>query len=232
MKKVLLISLGILGCLVQSALAQSSLFTTTNDFGAFSGGSPVVSSDFYSDGGTVNGLGNAANAGGTGGIGSLQLTLPGGWGSISDGPGIAGNQAFLSAIDPGSAPGSLVHGSGTIYFDVYTANLTSWAQFGVLFNYDTNWSPFFSSTTSSFTGADGRSWTHVTVPYTIVATPLTYFGFSLMANSDGGTGGVGGVIGENIYVDNFQVQAVPEPATTSALIAGGTALWLFLRRRR
>lgn len=209
---------------------QSSLFTTTNDFSLFQNGSPVLSSDYYSDSGNVNGLGNAASVGGAGGIGSLELTLPGGWGTVSDGPGVAGNQAFLSAIDPGSGPGTLVNYSGTLSFDVYTANLTSWAQFGVLFNYDNNWTPFFSSTTTSITGADGRTWTHAVVPYTIAATSLSYFGFSIMENSDGGSGGVGGVIGENIYVDNFQVTVAPEPGTAALLALGGMAL-LFLRRR-
>jgi len=242
MKKALLLSIGIVGWLGQSASAELlTLFTTTNDFGLFSNGSPVVRSDYYSDSSAVNGLGNAANAGGAGGVGSLQLTVPGGWGPFSDGPdGLATAQDFLSAIDPGASaagsaassygPGTLPSYSGTMSFDAYTGNLTDWNQFGVLFNYNGNWTPFFSSSTSNFTGADGRTWTHTVVPYTInaVNAGLTYFGFSIAGNTSGN------VAGETIDVDNFQVVApapVPEPTTLALLAVGLTAL-LFLRRRQ
>ena len=42
MKKTLLLSIGILGWLAQSASAQVSLFTTANDFGQFNGGAGTV----------------------------------------------------------------------------------------------------------------------------------------------------------------------------------------------
>ena len=223
MNKTLLLSLGILSWLVQSASAQVSLFTTTDDFGQFNSG--TVSSLYYSDSSTVNGLGNTANPGGAGGGGSLQLTSIGGWGGISDAPGEAGNQGFLSALDPGAVAGSsLVSYSGTLSYDVYRGNLTDWNQFGVIFNYNNNWSSFFSSTTTDFTGADGNTWTHITIPYTINATSLTFFGFSIAENSGGNAAG------ETIYVDNFQVTPVPEPGTTAVLTLGGVAL-LFFRRR-
>jgi hypothetical protein len=223
MNKTLLLSLGILGWLVQSTSAQVSLFTTTDDFGQFNSG--TVSSLYYSDSSTVNGLGNTVNPGGAGGIGSLQLTAGGGWGGLSDAPGEAGNQGFLSALDPGAVAGSsLASYSGTLSYDVYRGNLTDWNQFGVIFNYDNNWNSFFSSTTTDFTGADGTTWTHITIPYTINATSLSYFGFSVAENTGGGTSG------ETIYVDNFQVTSVPEPGTTAVLALGGVAL-LFFRRR-
>lgn len=230
MKKTLLLSTALLGWLVQSASAQT-LFTTTDDFGLFSNGGAVPSSSYYSDSSAVNGVGN--NSGGAGGVGSLQLTVPAGWGPFCDGPGA--NQAFLSAIDPGAiapwsaassyGPGTLVAYSGTLSFDVYTGNLTDWNQFGVLFNYDGHWDNFFWDTTTDFTGADGRTWTHVEVPYTISANNagLTYFGFSISRNAGAG------VEGEIAYVDNFQVAVVPEPGTLALL---GLGLAGFLLRRR
>ena len=79
MKKTLLLSIGILGWLAQHASAQISLYTTANDFGLFNGGAGTVSSLYYSDSTTVNGIGNTVNPGGVDGVGSLQLTATGGW---------------------------------------------------------------------------------------------------------------------------------------------------------
>lgn len=237
MKKTLFLSLGMLGWLVQSASAQS-LFTTTNDFAQFNGGAGTVSSLYYSVASTVNGIGNNANPGGTGGIGSLQLTAPGGWNgwvSGSSSPGQEGNQAFLSAIDPGAiaawsagsgyGPGTLTAYSGTLSFDLYGGNFTDWSWFGVNFNYNGNWGPQWASTSSNFTGADGQTWTHFEVPYTInaVSAGLSYFQMGIAENA-------GSIAGQTFYVDNFQVTPAPEPGTMALVVAAGTAL-LFLRRR-
>jgi hypothetical protein len=237
MKKVAIVWIGALGWLVQSASAQLSLFTTTNDFGLFSNGGAARSSDYYSDSTAVNGLGNAS-PGAAGGVGSLQLIPPGGWGPFSDGPGVASNQGFLSAIDPGAVaawsagsgygPGTLVAYSGTLSFDVYRGNLTDWNQFGVLFNYDGHWDNFFASTTSDFVGADGRTWTHCVVPYTVagVSAGLSYFGFSISENASGN------IAGETIYLDNIQVAAVPEPGALALLGLGALVGGACLRRRQ
>lgn len=226
MKKAVLLSFGMLGWLVQSASAQVSLFTTANDFAQFNGGAGNVSSLYYSDSSIVNGLGNTTSPGGESAVGSLQLTVPGGWGGISDAPGQAGDQGFLSALDPGASAGALVAYSGSLSYDVYRGNLTDWNQFGVIFNYNGNWNSFFSSTTTDFTGADGNTWTHVVIPYTINAVSgLTYFQLSVAENAGGN------VAGETIYVDNFQVpQVVPEPGTVALLGLSGMGA-LVLRRR-
>jgi hypothetical protein len=239
MKKTLLLSIGILGSLAQSASAQVSLFTTTNDFALFNGGAGAASSAYYSDSSAVNGIGNTANPGGASGIGSLQLTAPGGWSgwvSGSGSPGEAGNQAFLSVIDPGSiaawsagsgyGPGTLVAYSGTMSFDLYPGNFTDWSWFGITLNYNGTWNPFWASTSSSFTGADGRTWTHFEVPYSInaVSGGLTYFEFGIAENA-------GSIAGQTFYVDNFQASVVPEP-TTFALLGLGLTGFLLRRRRQ
>ena len=237
MNRTLLLSIGILGWLVQSASAQVSLFTTTNDFALFNGGAGAVSLSYDSDSSTVNGIGNTANPGGASGIGSLQLTAAGGWSgwvSGSTSPGQAGNQAFLSAIDSGAiaaysaasgyGPGTLVAYSGTMSFDLYGGNFTDWNWFGITLNYNGTWNPFWASTSSGFTGADGRNWTHFEVPYTInaVSGGLGYFEFGIAENA-------GSIAGQTFYVDNFQATVVPEPGTFALL---GLGLTGFLLRRR
>lgn len=232
MKKTMFLSFGLLGWLAQSASAQS-LLATTNDLAQLSGG--TLSSSFYSANLNVNGIGNTSNPGGSGGIGSIQLTLAGGWGGISD-IGGAGSQAFLSAIDPGAlapysagsgyGPGTLTAYSGTMSFDVFEGNITDWHQFGLLFNYSGTYSGQFGSATS-FTGADGNTWVKYTIPYTInaVNAALGYFDLQVLENT------AGDVAGETIYVDNFQVTPAPEPTTTALAGMGSAALLLFFRRR-
>jgi hypothetical protein len=237
MKKILLLSIGVLGWFVPGTSAQVPLFTTANDFGLFNGGAGVVASSYYSDSSTVNGIGNTVTPGGAGGVGSLQLTAPGGWSgwvSGSGAPGQAGNQTFMSAIDPGAiaawsagsgyGPGTLVAYSGTVSFDLYGGNFTDWNWFGITLNYDGHWDPYFASTSSSFTGADGRTWTHYEVPYTInaVSGGLSYFEVGIAENA-------GSIAGQTFYVDNFQATVVPEPGTFALL---GLGLTGFLLRRR
>lgn len=237
MKKTLLLSIGILGWLAQNASAQVSLYTTTDDFGLFNGGAGTVSSLYYSDSRTVNGIGNTSSPGGAGSVGSLQLTAPGGWSgwvSGSSTPGQEPNQGFLSAIDPGAiaawsagsgyGPGTLVAYSGTMSFDLYGGNFTDWNWWGVTFNYNGNWSQAFASTSSNFTGADGRTWTHYEIPYTInaVNAGLSYFQMAIAENA-------GSIGSQTFYVDNIQVAPVPEPGTFALL---GLGLTGFLLRRR
>ena len=220
--------------------AQASLYTTTDDFAQFNGGAGTVNSLYYSDSSTVNGLGNPATPGGAGGVGSLQLTAPGGWTgwvSGSDSPGESGNQAFLSAIDPGAiaaysagsgyGPGTLVAYSGTMSFDLYTGNFTDWSWFGINFNYDGNWNPQWASTSSTFTGTDGRTWTHFEVPYTINAVDagLTYFQMGIAENA-------GSIAGETFFVDNFWfcIRDDPGKIQSHQQIIGneGKFLWAFV----
>src|ERR1017187_6684731 len=77
MKKLALLSAGILAFALQSASAQTTniLFTTANDWSLWSGNGATVAVDptFSSDNNTVNGLGNTGGGTGTGN-GSLAIT--------------------------------------------------------------------------------------------------------------------------------------------------------------
>jgi subtilisin-like proprotein convertase family protein len=203
---------GLLALLAQSLSAQV-LYTTTNDF------TGAVSTLYSSDSSTVNGIGNQTNPGGTGVLGSKQVASANGWQGWLTGSDLPSPTSNVWAqIDPGGTrpwsaesgggPGTFVANSGTITFDIYRGNLgdvnDSW---GITFNYNGFWGPFWASSVTPFTGADGRTWARVVIPYTINATSnVTYFGWALASQSYSGSN-----TGQLFYVDNFAMYVAPPP---------------------
>lgn len=227
---------------VLTASAQTTLYTTAQDFGQFGGwwaGTPsaITSSLYYSFASTVNGIGNTTAAGGAGTPGSLQLTVQS-WGNPSGAnPQVAFTDPELAAIAPGSSTaGGITASSGTLSFDLYAPVpfTGSYDAFGFSMSYWVNWNQsswqdLSTGSYTTFTGADGNTWRHYNLAYTLPGSASgTVNGFEMpfLCNVDGADAG------KLIYVDNVQVLVTPapEPATMALAAVGGAAL-LFLRRR-
>lgn len=239
MKKLVLLSIGMCAVALQPAAnAQSSLYTTYNDFSGASdagwgGGTPTAVSSFSTDASTVNGLGNSTSPGGAGTSGSLLIAAGvTGWTDVATLPGL-NSFAAISAVDPGYAnDGVAVAATGNIYLDYSSPNNVGYFQMGVLLGYAGNgyWPPVFSSSTTDlgFTDPNGLEVYRATIPYSIAAGgagSMGGIGVGIMVNTDR--------TGANaFYVDNISVSAspVPEPGTMALAAMGGAAL-LFFRRR-
>jgi hypothetical protein len=178
-----------------AANAQTTLFTTYNDFSQWTAnaGSTVSADNTWSaDTSTINGAGNVTAAGATGTSGSLLIqwaSSVGNYNEIAYAPSEGGNAAFLSAIDPGQN-GSAVAASGNIYLDYSLPDNEGGNNFelGVLLQYaaDGYYQTFFPSSTTDLGYQDdyGEEVYRATIPYTITAGQFDGFGFSIFYNSN------------------------------------------------
>lgn len=247
MKKLVMLSIGILAGALQSANAQTSLFTTYDDWSAATAGwgsAPSANSTFSTDSSTVNGLGNLSAPGAAGTSGSLLITAAvGGPGPAGNGlwtdaatlPSQGGNLAFLQAIDPGTDGNNTVAGSGNFYLDYSLPDNEGGTYFdpGILLQYAANgyFGAFFgtSSTDLGFTDPNnGGEVYRATIPYTISAGSWGGLGLGIMVQTDYASALP--FSADNLTVGNF-VAATPEPGTM-ALIGLGLAGLGLLRRRQ
>ncbi len=229
---------------VLTASAQTSLYTTANDFAQFGGwwaGTPsaVTSTTYYSVASTVNGVGNTTAAGGAGTPGSLQLTMQN-WGNPANAnPQVAFTDAELAALAPGSSMASgITASSGTLSFDLYApvAFTGSYDSFGFSMGYWSGagwtaslWTDYNTGSYTTFAGADGNTWRHYSFNYTLPASasgPIQGFEMPFFMNADSADNG------KLVYIDNVQVLVTPAPEPVTLALAGmGGAALLFFRRR-
>ena len=233
-----------------AANAQTSLFTTYQDFGTVSnatgywqsqsGDSVSADNTFSTDASTVNGLGNPTAPGAAGTSGSLLISsLPSGgfWGTVAYSSSGVGGLAALQAVDPGYAGDGVAQAaSGNFYIDYSLPDNEggTYFQLGVLLQYAGNGyygTAFASSSTDlGFTDPNGLEVFRATIPYTIAAGgagSLWGIGFGIMASEDYSPA-------LPWYIDNISVaavQTVPEPGTV-AVIGLGLAGLTLLRRRQ
>jgi hypothetical protein len=235
--------------MAQVPAGLTPLYTTVDDFtGAninnWSGSvtSVEATTAWDADGSTTDG---AVNNYAPGTAGSLEIDQNGeefGWGPMVDLPSsnTYWNATFMSAIDPGSTPGTTVAFSGTLYL-TYSAQLTgpdAYYEIGLGLEYpgDGYWQQNWQSSLIDDGTINGLPTYTAVIPYTIGASNSNG-GFTITPWMNSGVYGAGipGIddtfIGP-IYIDSVSVPTsqVPEPATLGVLGAG--LAMLTVRRRR
>lgn len=215
-----------IGCFWVASASASTLFTTQEDWAQWvnSGSMTTTGVNTVSlDSSTTNGVGNNTSPGGAGTSGSMQTVWGSGGYNFFYGPGEQGNQAFMSAIDPGAVAGV----SAAAYSGVLTVDYTkpppgtgNYFQLGLVLNYSDNFGQFFGTETDH-----GNGTFTATIPYTINAVAaLGYFQPGLIYNSNYNTN-------TPFTIDNMV--AVPEPTSVALMVLGCSALiGVAVRRRR
>jgi fibronectin-binding autotransporter adhesin len=173
------------GLATRQSIADSTLFTTQEDWALWVNNGNIITNATSAtsiDSSTTNGLGNNASPGGAGTNGSMQAVWSAQAYNFFGGPGEAGNQSFLSAIDPGAVAGtSTAFFTNKLVFD-YTKpppGTGNYFQLGLLLNYNGNFGQFFGTETDN-----GNGTFTATIPYTINPVSLTYFQLGLIYNSN------------------------------------------------
>ena len=236
MKKLVFASFGMVAlALLPVANAQTSLFTTYNDFTQWSanGGDTIAADNTFStDASAINGIGNTSAPGAAGTSGSLLITwatATGNFNDIANAPSQANNLAVKQALDPGTDGINAVAATGNIYLDYSLPDNEggSYFQLGVLLQYAAvgyYYTAFSSSVTDlGFQNPYGEEVYRATIPYTITAGAWNGLGFGVMYNSDYKPA-------LPFHVDNISVSAIPEPGTIALLGLGLAGLTLIRRR--
>ncbi|TWT92911.1 PEP-CTERM motif protein [Botrimarina colliarenosi] len=197
-----------IGTAVSASAADTTLFTTQEDFTGWNDSVQQASPDL--DGSSTNGL---AEGGGPGTPGSL-LVIPGSGFMYISSDGQQDNVALVSALGTG----------GVIQFDhqIPAEAAASYFQLGALFNYDGHFDQYFGTTVDNLDGTFTTS-----VPFDFSPGDLaSYLQIGLIYNA--------GFSGVSFTVDNVRIAgpAIPEPTSTAIAAIGLAGLGMMRRRRR
>jgi hypothetical protein len=203
----------------RAASADTTLFTTIDDFSGWNNSGGIVTGTEATpdyDGSAVNGLGNTSTGSGNPGVpGSLSVTANSGTYDFFYSQGEQGNAPFLAALG----------GSGTLKFEFQypVNNGGSYFQLGMVVNSSATFYQAFGGTAVS----DGGGWYTESIPYSFTTSPTySYFQLGLIFNSNYDSGAP-----TSFPVDDIAIAAVPEPATLSVLGMGLSLLTIRRRRR-
>lgn len=253
MKKLVLLSIGMLAFTLQSANAQI-LFSTYDDWNVSgswtSGGDGATAvTTFDYDGVTVNGLGNSVNEGGAGTAGSLQLNpVVGGYGPVVWGPGLTADAGTAmdgpNWIAPYSAASGYGAGACGAASGILTMNYTmpdntfggSYFQPGIQYNYPAGWGQWWATSETDLGPVTTPNGTmemyQATIPYTISAVALgSLWGFQLGVAANTDFSGANNWYVDEIAIVPGSVTYVPEPGVM-ALIGVGLAGLMLVRRQK
>jgi hypothetical protein len=240
MKKHLVVSIlaGAIALLcVPSHATPATVYTTVEDFGGshqgsgWSGNTAVASAAWDYDGSAVNGQANAL-PGGAGTAGSLAINPVGstlGW-TLLDEQYVGSFASAVLAFNPGFSGGNLPAVTGTLTY-IYTLPDNAGGGAGTFvtpmmgFNMTGYWN-MWDATSSDYLGIVGGKETYrANFTYSIPATTgLGYLNLMIGMNTDYAPI-------ETFYIDDIQVEPIPEPATLS-LLGLGAVTALLVRRSK
>ena len=228
MKKLALLSIGILAFALQNANATNTILYSTDDdwtnWNSVQGLTFQATTAFDYDGLTVNGIGNPSNAGGAGTGGSLEVSpiVPCNWGLAGPAFGLANpTEAVLVAMDgPGAGFGSPVAAqTGTLLVDYTMPDNTlggSSFSMGIFFQDDAQWGGWSASQNIDLGPVTTPSGTEemyeAVIPYSLsAAANLSYaqIGFWIFTDYQG----VNPWYVDNISVVPLPVTIIPAPVT-------------------
>jgi hypothetical protein len=209
-------------CIAPAVLAQTGLFTTSNDFSGWigeGGFTPTATTNIDLDGSFINGLGNTSAAGGIGSPGSLCLSLVQGPNGNAEAlsPNEAANSGFIFAMANAKTVTltyETVPPSSGDPLQLYLAFRGVFGNPAGIYAYP----PIETSVSGDVTTVtyNAQGIVNLSPVSSLQIGVLTFSPFNPAVNP--------------IYLDDLSIQFIPEPSAASLLGLGAVSLLLIRRR--